>query len=471
MKNDKFIGFILNDTPKQKKSTAKRSPKNIKGFAARQVALDFLGFILFNRLTFDDALLKVQAETTWNDLDDRDQAFVRNLIITSLRHLTKIEYFIKLYMKKALPRKAYLAQYILVLGAAQLLYLETPPHAAISLSLNLADSNDAKHFKKLINAILGKINREQDKLRFMQLTPEQMLPKWVAQKWQNYYGEQLTLQFAKAYGTQPKMDLTVKSNTAQWAQKLDATQIGDFTIRLNQRQSFTALEGFTEGEFWAQDAAAAIAAQLFDDVKGKNVLDLCAAPGGKTMQLAAMGANVTAIDINKNRLKRLEENLERTKLTANVDIIQMDIRKYEPDTAPSHILLDAPCSATGTMRKHPEILILKTHDDINKLKKIQSELLNKCIDIAAPNAEIIYVTCSLEPEEGEKQIDSILGRRDDVKIEAISIEQLGLIAQTAKLQISPKGWLRILPNIDDGLSEICNGGGMDGFFIAKLRKN
>ena len=454
----------MNDTPKAPKMRAKKSPKNIPGFAARQVALQFLGYILFNRLTFDDALLKTQAETTWSDLDDRDQAFVRNLIITSLRHHTKIEYFIKLYMKKALPRKAYQAHYILILGAAQLLYLETPPHAAISLSLNLADSNDAKHFKKLINAILGKINREQDKLRFLTLTPEQMLPKWVAQKWKNYYGEAITLQLAKAYSTQPKMDLSVKSNPEDWASKLDATHIGDLTIRLNSRQGFTQLEGFADGEFWAQDAAAAIAVKLFDDVKGKNVLDLCAAPGGKTMQLAAMGAHVTAIDINKNRIKRLEENLERTKLTDKVTIIQADIRKYEPDVLPTHILLDAPCSATGTMRKHPEILLLKSHDDVTKLKKIQAELLNKCIDMAAPNAQIIYVTCSLEPEEGEKQIDSVLGRRLDVVLEPITEAQLGLIGETSQLKISPKGWLRILPDVDDAI------GGMDGFFMAKLRK-
>ncbi|MBL1242013.1 MAG: RsmB/NOP family class I SAM-dependent RNA methyltransferase, partial [OCS116 cluster bacterium] len=336
--------------------------------------------------------------------------------------------------------------------------------AAISLSLNLADSNDAKHFKKLINAILGKINREQDKLRFLTLTPEQMLPKWVAQKWKNYYGEAITLQLAKAYSTQPKMDLSVKSNPEDWASKLDATHIGDLTIRLNSRQGFTQLEGFADGEFWAQDAAAAIAVKLFDDVKGKNVLDLCAAPGGKTMQLAAMGAHVTAIDINKNRIKRLEENLERTKLTDKVTIIQADIRKYEPDVLPTHILLDAPCSATGTMRKHPEILLLKSHDDVTKLKKIQAELLNKCIDMAAPNAQIIYVTCSLEPEEGEKQIDSVLGRRLDVVLEPITEAQLGLIGETSQLKISPKGWLRILPDVDDAI------GGMDGFFMAKLRK-
>lgn len=453
-----------NSEPKTKRNPHKPS-KKIQGLAARQIALTFLAYVLFNRLTFDDALLKIQAETDWQKLDGRDQAFVRNLIITSLRHLTKIEHFIKLYMKKSLPRKAYQAQYILILGAAQLLYLETPPHAAISLSLNLADTNDAKHFKKLINAILGKINREQDKLRFLELTPAQMLPKWVATKWKNYYGEKLTIQFANAYGQPPKMDLTVKSNPAQWAEKLNATHVGDLTIRLNERQSFTQLEGFADGEFWAQDAAAAIAANLFDDIKGKNVLDFCAAPGGKTMQLAAMGAHVTAVDINKNRLKRLEENLARTKLTDAVTIVQADIRKYEPEVAPTHILLDAPCSATGTVRKHPEILILKTHDDVNKLKKIQAELLNHCIDIAAPNAEIIYVTCSLEPEEGEKQIDAILGRRHDVSLETLKPEQLGLIAQTANVTISPKGWLRILPNLEDGI------GGMDGFFIAKLRKN
>ncbi|NRA87442.1 MAG: methyltransferase domain-containing protein [Rhizobiales bacterium] len=418
---------------------------------------------MHNRLTFDDALLKIQAEKSWVDLSDRDQAFIRNLIMTSLRHLTQIEYFIKLYMSKSLPRKAYLAQYILILGAAQLLYLETPPHAAISLSLHLADTNAAKHFKKLINAILGKINREQDKLRFMVLTAEQMLPKWIVQKWQNYYGEALTLQFAHALCKQPDMDLSVKSNPEEWAKKLDATQIGDLTIRLNNRSSFTKLEGYAEGAFWAQDAAAAIAARLFDDIKDKQVLDFCAAPGGKTMQLAAMGANVTAVDINKNRLKRLEENLARTQLSANIQ--QLDIRKYQPETAPTHILLDAPCSATGTLRKHPEILLLKSMDDIRKLSEIQRELLNKSLDMLAPGGELVYVTCSLEPEEGEKQIDAILGRRHDVKIEPITLQQLGLIGIKADLKISPKGWLRIMPNINDAI------GGMDGFFIAKLRKS
>lgn len=436
--------------------------QNIAGLASRQIALNFLSLVVFNRLTFDDALLKIQAEQSWASLSDRDQAFIRNLVMTSLRHYTKIEHYIKLYMSKALPRKAYLAQYILILGAAQLLYLETPPHAAISLSLNLADTNDAKHFKKLINAILGKINREQDKLRFLTLTPEQMLPKWIVKKWLKYYGEAITLKLAHALAIQPHMDLSVKSNASQWAEKLDAKQIGDLTIRLNSRQSFTQLDGFADGEFWAQDAAAAIAAQLFDAPKDKTILDFCAAPGGKTMQLANFGANVIAVDINKNRLKRLSENLDRTKLKA--EIVQIDIRKYEPDTPPSHILLDAPCSATGTFRKHPEILLLKTVDDVKKLSLIQADLLNKSIDMAAKNAEIIYVVCSLEPEEGEKQIDQILGRRHDVKLEPITTEQLGLLGQVTDLKISPKGWLRILPDIEDAI------GGMDGFFIAKLRK-
>ncbi|MCJ8323910.1 MAG: methyltransferase domain-containing protein [Hyphomicrobiales bacterium] len=455
------------ETPKAKTldakaPRAKSSNGKISGLAARQIALQFLGFVVHNRLTFDDALLKIQTQTNWAKLSDRDQAFVRNLIITSLRHYTKIEYFIKLYMKKTLPRKAYLAHYILVLGAAQLLYLETPPHAAISLSLHLADTNDAKHFKKLINAILGKVNREQDKLRFLTLTAHQMLPNWLADKWTDYYGETITLQLAHAMSEPPKMDLTVKSNAAEWAKKLDATQIGDATIRLNQRQSFTKLDGYEDGEFWAQDAAAAIATQLFDDVKGQPVLDFCAAPGGKTMQLANLGAEVTAVDINKNRLKRLTENLARTKLKA--EIVQTDIRKYAPDTPPTHILLDAPCSATGTLRKHPDILLLKNLEDIKKLTLIQADLLNKTIDMAAPNAEIIYAVCSLEPEEGEKQIDAILGRRNDVKIEPITMDQLGLIGQTADLKIAPKGWLRILPNIADAV------GGIDGFFMAKLRK-
>ncbi len=439
-----------------------KKSKNISGLAARQVALNFLGFILYNKLNFDEALLKIQAEKTWVVLSDRDKAFVRNLIMTSLRHHTKIEYFIKLYMKKALPRKAYLAHYILILGAAQLLYLETPAHAAISLSLNLAEGTDAKHFKKLINAILGKINREQDKLRFLKLTSEQMLPKWIAQKWSNYYGEAITLQLANALSEQPHIDLSVKSDAPQWAEKLDATHIGDLSIRLNTRTNITQLEGYDEGEFWVQDAAAAIAARLFDDINGKPVLDFCAAPGGKTMQLAAMGAQVTAIDINKKRLKRLEENLKRTQLTAKIECV--DIRKYQPKTPPSHILLDAPCSATGTFRKHPEILLLKTIDDIKKLKAIQLELLNKSLDMAADNAQIIYVVCSLEPEEGEKQIDAVLAARNDVKLEKITPDTLGLIGKTAALKISPKGWLRILPNKDDAV------GGLDGFFIAKLRK-
>ena len=445
-----------------KRSSIKKNKANVAGLAARQVALDFLGFILYNRLTFDEALIKVQNIDLWSSLSDRDQALVRNLVMTSIRHHVSIEFYIKQYMAKALPRKAYLAQYILILGATQLLYLETPPHAAISLSLHLAETNDAKHFKKLINAILGKINREQDKLRFMALSAEQILPKWVYQKWQGYYGDALTLQFAKALNQQPEMHLSVKSDAAKWAKTLDAEQIGDLSLKLNNRSAFTSLEGFDEGHFWAQNAAAGIAATLFDDVNGHQVLDFCAAPGGKTMQLAAMGANVIAVDINKNRLKRLSENLNRTKLDAK--IVQMDIRKYLPETAPTHILLDAPCSATGTYQKHPEILLLKSLSDIKKLSLIQAELLNHSIDILASGGEVIYVVCSLEPEEGEKQIDAILGRRKDVKLESITYDMLGLVAKKTNLKISPKGWLRILPNID-GAAPV-----MDGFFIAKLRK-
>ena len=262
---------------------------------------------------------------------------------------------------------------------------------------------------------------------------------------------------------EPSLDLTVPADSETWVEKLGAERLPTGSLRLIPKGSIETLDGFPDGAWWVQDAAAAIPARLLGDVAGKRVADLCAAPGGKTAQLAAARALVTACDISEARLSRLSENLGRLKLSA--ETVQADIRTWQPSRKFDAILLDAPCTSTGTIRRHPDIAVHKEPQDVVTMAKTQAAMLDRAANWIEPDGLLVYCTCSLEPEEGEAQIAALLERNRAVKRVPIEPGEVGGLEEI----ITPLGDLRTLPShlarSDTRLS------GLDGFFAARLRIN
>jgi len=310
----------------------------------------------------------------------------------------------------------------------------------------------------MANAVLRNVVDQGPKFAGAQ-PPKVNIPGWLRGEWERVYGRQAGRKMAVQLMKDPILDLSVKSDAAGWAKKLGGTQIGAETVRLDKIGDVTALEGFDDGEWWAQDVAASLPVQILGDVKGKRVLDLCAAPGGKTLQLAAKGAIVTALDKSEGRLKRLEQNLKRTKLSA--EIICADALEWTPEQADFDIvLLDAPCSATGTFRRHPDVLYNKTPKDVANLVRLQDKLLPKAAEFVRPEGTLLYCTCSLQPVEGQARVDKFLQNLPDFRlIPILEVPSLALPEGTFF-----KGGLRSLPYyLEDK-------GGMDGFFIAQLER-
>jgi 16S rRNA (cytosine967-C5)-methyltransferase len=372
----------------------------------------------------------------------RDRAFARNLVSTTLRRLGQIDALISHCLEKPLAKNSHRSHDILRLGICQLLFLGTADHAAVSSSVELAGKSGQAHAKKLVNAVLRRIGRERAELLAKQDESRLNVPDWLWYSWRKAYGEVATRAISLAHLNEVSLDLSVKSNPNSWAKKLKGTALPNGTVRLNKGRNVPEIYGFNSGEWWVQDTAARAAAQLLGNVCGKHVIDLCAAPGGKTAYLINAGAIVTAVDRSNKRLTRLNDNLARLKLCANV--ITADAVKWRPKQKVDAVLLDAPCSATGTIRKHPEVAWLKTETDIVKLAHLQTQLLDSAVDMVVPGGLVLFVTCSLQTEEGPDQIDSLITRNGSIKI----LETL-----------------RCLPSEQSDL------GGQDGFFTALLQCN
>ncbi|WP_448204387.1 16S rRNA (cytosine(967)-C(5))-methyltransferase RsmB [Azospirillum sp. sgz302134] len=423
--------------------------------AARSAALDLLRDVLRKSIPFDDAF---DAHPDLRGLEPRDRGFVRMLVATVLRRLGQIDELIQGSLAKpGLPKAA--VHDILRLGAAQLVFLGTPAHAAVDTAVALAAARGAEPYKGLINAVLRRIGREGAELVAKQDAGRLNTPDWLWLSWRHAYGIARTRGIVEAHLHEAPLDLTVKQDPAAWAERLEATPLPTGTLRRATAGAITDLPGFAEGAWWVQDLAASLPAKLFGDLAGKRVYDLCAAPGGKTAQLLAQGAEVVAVDRSAKRLERVRENLARLNLSA-AEILAADVATWQPDQPADAVLLDAPCSATGAIRRHPDILRVKTPEDIAKLAKAQNRLLAHAVDLVKPGGTLIYCTCSIQPEEGEAQIDRILTR--DPRVERLPIEP-GELGGMAEL-INERGEVRSLPGM---LGEL---GGIDGFFVARLRR-
>ena len=427
--------------------------KDNSSLSSRRLAAFAVKEVVENRIALEQVLA---GQPDYRALEARDRAFVRLIAATTFRRMGQIEAALKPFVKKKPPKLVYAA---LQTAAAQILFLGTPPHAAVGETVAMLKSRgSSKGFANMANAVLRRV-AEQGPALSGALPPKANIPGWIRGGWEREFGRHAGRKLAAQLMRDPVLDLSVKSDAAGWAEKLGGQVIGASTVRLDKIGDVTALEGFKDGEWWAQDIAASLPAQILGDVKGKRVLDLCAAPGGKSMQLAARGAIVTAVDKSEGRLGRVMQNLKRTKLS--VDVHCADALEFEPKQGDYDIvLLDAPCSATGTFRRHPDVLYNRSPKDVANLVRLQDKLLARAAHYVRPGGQLLYCTCSLQTEEGAPRITKFLQSSPDFRlIPILAISGLSL-PETAFLG----GYVRSIPYFLD------EKGGMDGFFIALLER-
>jgi len=417
-------------------------------FGARAAAVEALSRVLRRRLALDEAL-------DLSGLEERDRAFARLLVAGTLRRLGQIDDLLRRCLEHPLPAKAALAEDILRVGTAQLLFLDTPAHAAVDTSVQMTRAAGLSAHVKLVNAVLRRFGREGQAMIAAQDAPRLNTPDWLWNAWSAAYGEETCRAMAAANLVEASLDFTVKADAPLWAEQLEAEILPTGSLRRAAGGLIPALPGFAEGAWWVQDAAAALPARLLGDVKGLKVADLCAAPGGKTAQLAAAGAEVIALDRSVKRLERLSDNLARVGLTATP--VVGDAAVWRPEEPLDAVLLDAPCSATGTLRRHPEAAWLKRPEDVAKLAATQDRLLVAAVDMLKPGGKLVFCTCSLQPEEGEQRIEALLASGAPVRRLPVQADEVGGLAEL----ITPAGDMRCLP---------CHLGGMDGFFAARLER-
>lgn len=433
-------------------------PDNLR---ARRAASSILRVVLDKRRPLDEALGEEIAGGDLRTASARDRGFTRLIVATVLRRLGEIDFVLAQFIETDLPSRAGPAIQILRGAVAEILFLDVKPHAAVSEAVELAGlDHQARHFKSLVNAVLRRVVAE-GKTLLSRIDAERLnTPEWLWASWTQAYGEKTAREIIRAQFDTPPLDISLKneSESESWAEKLGATLLPTGSLRLTEAARVDTLPGFDEGAWWVQDMAAALPPKLFGPIAGEDVLDLCAAPGGKTASLLAQGAKVTALDRSAARLQRLRQNLER--LSFHADIITKDASLYSPDRRWKYILLDAPCTATGTARRHPDVLRLKTHEDRNKLAELQALLLDHCATFLEPGGTLIYCTCSLEPEEGPDQIETFLHNQKDFARKKISVREVGHLSDL----VTPAGDVRTLP------SHMAELGGMDGFFIARLTR-
>jgi 16S rRNA (cytosine967-C5)-methyltransferase len=442
---------------------AARPSPDPAGLAARRIAADILDGVLRRQRPLDDQLDGAGAHRELAALADRDRALTRALVACVLRRLGTLRHLLGLFLDRGCPADAPRVETALLLGAAQILWLEVPNHAAVDLAVRLVRADDrAKHFSGLVNAVLRRIS-EQGAQRLQDADTVMLdTPGWLMARWTHAYGADTARAIAQANGREPALDLTVKQDPEHWASLLGGRVLATGSVRAIVHGTVAQLPGFTEGAWWVQDAAAALPARLLGDVRGKTVADLCAAPGGKTAQLAAAGAHVVAVDRAESRLVRVRQNLARLALVAETVVADAVEWQAGPFDA---VLLDAPCSSTGTIRRHPDIPWLKRASDITGLAALQRRLIAHAVDLVKPGGMLVYCTCSLEPEEAEDIVADLLARDSRLQRRPIVPVELGGLGEL----LTAAGDLRTLPcHLPDPMSQMA---GMDGFYAARLVRN
>ncbi|MCY6383222.1 RsmB/NOP family class I SAM-dependent RNA methyltransferase [Hoeflea prorocentri] len=439
------------------------SPDSKPGLAARKAATRLLSTVVDKKTSLDGLLDPAGGNPAFRALEPVDRSLVRAILLSALRHRCHIEAALSQMLDRPLPAGARALSHLLHVAAAQILYLDVPDRAAVDLAVEQAQSDPRnRRFAALVNAVLRRLAREKEKLLPRIVSSTRNAPAWFIERLSAAYGDRVEAILA-AHATEPPLDLTTKQDPEIWADRLGGIVLPTGSVRLPALKGpLTELPGFAEGQWWVQDAAASIPARLFGRIDGQRVADLCAAPGGKTAQLALAGAKVTAVDLSHNRLGRLRENLERLGLEAQC--VQTNVLDWQPEEPFDAVLLDAPCSSTGTVRRHPDIPWTKSLEDIEKLAALQERLLRHALTLVRSGGVVVFSNCSLDPLEGEAVVQRVLTSHPQAVRLPVKAQQWsgleGMVTAAGDIRTTPD----MLPDDNPQLS------GMDGFFACVIAR-
>jgi 16S rRNA (cytosine967-C5)-methyltransferase len=451
------------DSAPQRTRRDPEHPQAKPGLGARQAAAKLLAAVIDKKISLDGMLDPIGGNPAYRQLSDVDRTLVKAILHTALRHLPHIEAMLDQLLKTPLPDGARALQHQLVIAAAQIVYLDIPDHSAVDLAVEQANIDPRnRRFASLTNAVLRRLSREKDDLLRSVHETVPTLPAWFMQRLSEVYGKDHARRIAIALSEPAAIDITVKSDAAGWAQRLGGRVLPTGSVRLDAFPGAVSdLDGYDEGAWWVQDAAASLPVQLFGDVRGQRIVDLCAAPGGKTAQLIVAGAEVTALDQSASRLRRLDGNLARLGLKAETLLCNM--ADFRPEHLFDAALLDAPCSSTGTIRRHPDVPYTKGPEDITKLAGLQERLLRHALTLVKPGGLVVFSNCSLDPEEGETMVERVVANGNCIRV-AVSAESLPGLEEA----VTARGELRTTPAMIPPAGGSL--GGLDGFYATVLRR-
>ena len=449
---------------------------NKPGLAARQCAVTLLTRVFDDGRGFDGLLDTRHGPASFRNLSDADKSLVRAICTTVFRHRGEIDFCLNKLLDRKLPKNARHLIHSLYVAAAQILYLDVPDSAAVDLAVTtLRDDKRSTRFAGLANAILRRLSREKAELISNSSESERAVSNvapWLRKSLRTDYGKSKLADIARQHMLEPLIDITVKQDPKFWAEKLGGTVLFGNSVRLNKSGRIEEWEGYSSGDWWVQDAAASIPAHLLGDIQDKLVLDLCAAPGGKTAQLANMGAKVTALEASKSRLDRLVQNMDRLQLS--VDAHNADLFEWETAVQFDAVLLDAPCSSTGTIRRHPDVQWTKSPELISELAALQLKMILHSLTYLKPGGTLVFSNCSINREEGEDLFANIVAKDNGLKPSSISSNDLFGLDE----MITRQGTVRTLPSQLQNIvaPEFCEiepsrFTGLDGFFAARFVKN
>ncbi|MBY7648964.1 MAG: MFS transporter [Candidatus Liberibacter europaeus] len=434
------------------------------GMNVRVVSSNLLSLVMKKHISLSSLLDTEHGDPAFLRLSNIDQALVRAILNTTLRFLPRIDAVLDFLLVFPLPKKNHSLKQLLRVSIAQILYLDVADYAVVDLSVEQVKYDKKnRYFSKLVNYILRRTSQEKTELlnRFSEIS---VIPEWFSTRLDSFYGKEVRYAISESLLASSYIDLTVKSDVTMWANKLNAVVLPTGGIRLKEfKGNISSIPGFDDGDWWVQDAAASIPVQLFGELENVSVLDLCAAPGGKTAQLIMAGAKVTALDISQRRLRKLKDNLRRLDLSA--DVIESNAFDYCPETLFDAVLVDSPCSSTGTVRRHPDVLWTRNMDDIVKSANFQESLLLHGLNLIKPGGLIVFSNCSLDKQDSEEVVMRVLKNSlGSVELVPLTVDNWKNIA----MAITNEGWIRITPDMFreiEGASP-----GIDGFFAAVLRR-
>lgn len=444
--------------------TATPADADRPGLTARKVAAKLLSAIVDAKTPLDGLTDSEHGHPQYRALELRDRALVRAILLAALRHRVTIGRMIGARLEWPLPPNATALSHVLHVAAAQVLFLDVPDSAAVDLAVSHAKGDPrTARFSGLVNGVLRSLARSKTDELPRVLADTADAPDWYLHRLTAAYGEAKAKAILAIQREEPPVDFTVKQNPQFWAEQLGGIVLPMGTVRLRKLDAPVGeLPGYGEGAWWVQDAAASLPARLLGDVRGLRVADLCAAPGGKTAQLALAGAAVTAVDLSASRLKRLETNLNRLGLKA--EVVTADVLNYAPEQPFDAVLLDAPCSSTGTVRRHPDVPWTKSAEDVEKLASLQRRLLERAVGLVGPGGRIVFSNCSLDPIEGEELYSGFIATHPEIEPDPIAPGEIA----GADDFITFQGTLRTTPaDLDLGETGLS---GLDGFFAARMRR-